>query len=36
MNTTYFDPNSVNDIHFVKCEDCHADKTSMKNRKTKI
>ncbi|MCF8359151.1 MAG: cytochrome c3 family protein [Prolixibacteraceae bacterium] len=24
MNTTYNNPNSVNNIHFVSCEDCHS------------
>ena len=31
MNTTYFSPNSENDIHFVDCKDCHTD-----GRKSKI
>lgn len=26
MNTTYFDPGSQNDIHHVKCTDCHKEK----------
>ena len=26
MNTTYFNKNSKNNIHFVKCADCHHDK----------
>ena len=25
MNTTYFSPDSENDIHFVSCKDCHKD-----------
>jgi hypothetical protein len=25
MNTSHFDPNSPNDIHFVSCADCHDD-----------
>jgi hypothetical protein len=25
MNTTYFDPKSPNNIHFVACADCHKD-----------
>lgn len=25
MNTTYFDPDSNNNIHFVLCRDCHGD-----------
>lgn len=26
MNTTYNDPNSPNNIHFVSCEDCHEER----------
>lgn len=26
MNTSYFDPASKNNIHFVSCEDCHDEK----------
>ncbi len=25
MNTSYYDPKSPNDIHFVSCSDCHSD-----------
>lgn len=37
MNTTYFDRNSENNIHFVSCEDCHKTRplkgTVLKNKR---
>jgi hypothetical protein len=35
MNTTYADPNSPNNIHFVACSDCHTDKPLKINALTK-
>jgi len=31
MNTTYSDPTSPNDIHFVSCKNCHEDKNLKNN-----
>ena len=32
MNTSYFDPNSPNNIHWVDCIDCHQDKRSERKK----
>jgi hypothetical protein len=31
MNTTYADPNSSNDIHFVSCKNCHPNQKQKSN-----
>jgi len=33
MDTTFKDPKSVNNIHFVKCSDCHKDGRTSKRKK---
>ena len=33
MNTTYANPKSPNNIHWVSCSDCHKDDAKIKNRK---
>ena len=32
MNTSYYDPESKNDIHSVKCTDCHKEKNIIRER----
>ena len=36
MNTSFADPNSPNNIHFVSCTDCHKDDTRIKNHKSQL